>query len=45
VRALDQETGKVLWEATVDSAIEGIPAVYEIGGKEYVVFARRPGIP
>ena len=38
VRALDSETGKVLWEATVDTALEGMPAVYEQGGKEYVVF-------
>jgi quinoprotein glucose dehydrogenase len=38
VRALDQETGKVLWEAQVESAIEGIPSVYEVGGREYVVF-------
>src|SRR6266404_4686615 len=38
VRALDVETGKVLWEKQVDAALEGIPAVYEIGGGEYIVF-------
>ena len=38
VRALDVETGKVLWEKEVDAALEGIPAVYEIGGREYIVF-------
>lgn len=38
VRALDSATGKVLWEAEVGAAIEGMPAVYEIGGREYVVF-------
>ena len=38
VRALDTDTGKVLWEAKVDAALEGIPAVYEIGGREYIVF-------
>jgi quinoprotein glucose dehydrogenase len=37
VRALDEETGNVLWEAELDSALEGIPAVYEIGGREYLV--------
>lgn len=38
VRALDSDTGKVLWEATVDAALEGMPAVYEEAGREYVVF-------
>jgi quinoprotein glucose dehydrogenase len=38
VRALDSATGKVLWEAEVGAALEGIPAVYEIDGREYVVF-------
>jgi len=38
VRALDSATGKVLWEATVDEALEGIPAIYEIGGRQYIVF-------
>ena len=38
VRALDSDTGKVLWEATVDAALEGMPAVYEQAGREYLVF-------
>jgi quinoprotein glucose dehydrogenase len=38
VRALDEETGQVLWEKQVDSALEGMPAVFEIGGREYIVF-------
>ncbi len=38
VRALDSETGKVLWEAEVGAAVEGMPAVYQIDGHEYVVF-------
>jgi quinoprotein glucose dehydrogenase len=38
VRALDSTTGKVLWQAEVDAAIEGMPAVYEVDGREYVVF-------
>jgi glucose dehydrogenase len=37
IRALDSKTGKVLWEAQLDAAIEGMPAVYEMGGREYVV--------
>ena len=35
---LDSATGKVLWEAEVRAALEGIPAVYQIAGREYVVF-------
>jgi quinoprotein glucose dehydrogenase len=38
VHALDVDTGKILWEAEVDSALEGMPAIYEISGREYVVF-------
>jgi quinoprotein glucose dehydrogenase len=38
VHAFDTRSGKVLWERRVDAALEGIPAVYEIGGREYVVF-------
>ena len=38
VRALDADTGKVLWEADAGAAVEGMPAIYEVGGREYVVF-------
>jgi quinate dehydrogenase (quinone) len=38
IRALDVETGKVLWKAQVDAGIEGIPAVYEIKGRQYIVY-------
>jgi quinoprotein glucose dehydrogenase len=38
IHAFDVETGKVLWEHEVDAALEGIPAVYEIGGREFIVF-------
>jgi len=38
IRALDVDNGKVLWEAEVDAALEGIPAVYQINGKQYIVF-------
>jgi quinoprotein glucose dehydrogenase len=38
IRALDVDTGKVLWKAEVDAALEGIPAIYEVNGKQYVVF-------
>jgi|SRR5579863_120203 len=37
VRAYDEETGKVLWEKRLDAALQGIPSVYEAGGREYLV--------
>ena len=36
-RAFDKATGKLLWEATLPAAGNATPAIYEIGGKEYVV--------
>jgi glucose dehydrogenase len=45
VRALDEQTGKVLWEMELPAPIEGIPAVYEMGGKEYIVFCAAGGNP
>ena len=46
VRAIDADSGKVIWEAEVDAALEGMPAVYEVHGREYVVFcaAAQPAI-
>jgi len=38
VRAIDSDTGKVLWEAEVGAALEGMPAIYQVQGREYVVF-------
>src|SRR5579884_3270775 len=38
VRAIDADTGHVLWEHELDAAMEGIPAVYEVDGREFVVF-------
>ncbi|HJZ96114.1 MAG TPA: pyrroloquinoline quinone-dependent dehydrogenase [Candidatus Solibacter sp.] len=38
VRAFDVETGKVLWQKEVDAALEGIPAVYEMAGRQFIVF-------
>jgi glucose dehydrogenase len=36
VRAFDQDTGKVLWEKDLPTGSDGIPAVYEVGGREYL---------
>jgi quinoprotein glucose dehydrogenase len=37
-RALDRATGAQLWEYQLDAALEGMPAVYQVGGRQYVVF-------
>jgi quinoprotein glucose dehydrogenase len=37
VRAYDEETGKVLWEAALPSSGRGIPAMYEYKGRQYLV--------
>jgi glucose dehydrogenase len=52
IRALDSSTGEMLWEYKAPAAIEGMPAVYESNGREYIAFcvagrdsARIPGQP
>ncbi len=37
IRALDEETGKVLWSASLPAGSEGIPAMYEANGRQYLV--------
>ena len=36
VRALDQMTGEVLWEANLGSQVTGYPATYAVDGKQYI---------
>ena len=38
VRAFDKDTGKLLWERALEANPEGIPAVFEAGGRQYVAF-------
>jgi quinoprotein glucose dehydrogenase len=38
VRAFDIATGKQLWEREIPMALEGMPAVYQGNGREYIVF-------
>jgi len=53
LRARDAANGAVLWEHDLPAASEGVPAVYEAGGREFVVipvggkgmFADRLGLP
>jgi quinoprotein glucose dehydrogenase len=39
LRAYDANTGRVLWEHELEANPEGIPAVYEIAGRQYIAFA------
>ena len=36
LRAYDEDNGKVIWEYDLPNVSEGIPAVYEVGGREYL---------
>jgi quinoprotein glucose dehydrogenase len=38
VRAFDKDTGGVLWQHELDANPEGIPAVYEVRGRQYIAF-------
>jgi quinoprotein glucose dehydrogenase len=38
VHAYDKDTGKLLWETELDANPDGIPSVYEVGGRQYVAF-------
>jgi quinoprotein glucose dehydrogenase len=42
MRAYDESTGKVLWATKLPAGPEGIPSVYEVAGREYVVISARP---
>ena len=35
-RAYDEDSGKVVWETQVSGPINGVPAIYEIDGREYL---------
>ena len=43
IRAYDEDTGKVLWETDTPAGSEGIPAVYEVAGREYIAFCVAAG--
>ena len=38
LRAYDEDNGTVLWEYELPTGSDGVPAVYEAGGREYVAF-------
>lgn len=37
IRAYDQDTGKVVWTANLPGQSHGFPAMYEAGGRQYLV--------
>jgi quinoprotein glucose dehydrogenase len=39
LRAYDQDTGQVLWEHELPAPSEGVPAVYEVNGREHLAIA------
>ncbi|OLC40800.1 MAG: hypothetical protein AUH43_25745 [Acidobacteria bacterium 13_1_40CM_65_14] len=38
LRAYDKDTGRVLWQRELEANPEGIPSVYEVNGRQFVVF-------
>jgi quinoprotein glucose dehydrogenase len=51
VRAYDEETGRVLWTKEIGGSSRGVPAMYEVNGRQYLVISvgagggRRGGTP
>ena len=39
LRAFDRDTGTVIWAHELEANPEGIPAVYQLGGRQYIAFA------
>jgi quinoprotein glucose dehydrogenase len=39
IRAIDQKTGKTLWQAKLPAAGYATPATYSVDGRQYVVIA------
>ena len=42
-RAYDQDTGNILWEKDLPTGAEGVPAIYEIAGREYIALCVAAG--
>jgi quinoprotein glucose dehydrogenase len=43
LRAYDADSGKVLWVYKLPAGTQGIPAMYEVGGREYLVVQSSAG--
>jgi quinoprotein glucose dehydrogenase len=38
IRAYDEDTGQVVWEKEMPVGSDGVPAVYQVGGRQFIVF-------
>jgi alcohol dehydrogenase (cytochrome c) len=43
-RALDDKTGKVLWEVNLGTSVSGYPITFAVGGKQYVAVSTGPSL-
>lgn len=43
-RALDDRTGKQLWEINLGASVSGFPVTYSVNGKQYVAVGTGPGV-
>ena len=39
LRAFDKATGQLVWEHELEANPEGMPAVYQVNGRQYIAFA------
>jgi quinoprotein glucose dehydrogenase len=42
-RAYDQDSGQILWEKDLPTGAEGVPAVYDIAGRQYIALCAAAG--
>ncbi len=43
LHAYDQQTGEEVWSVDLPAAAEGVPSVYEVDGREYIVITATTG--
>ena len=43
-KALDDRTGKVLWEVNLGAPVSGFPVTFATGGKQYVAVTTGPSL-
>lgn len=45
LRAIDKDTGVVIWEKQMPAKLDGVPSVFEVDGREYLVVCGRKDSP
>jgi len=43
-KALDDRSGKLLWEMNLGSAVSGYPIAFAVGGKQYIAVSTGPSL-